>query len=287
MRRRFSFSLYACSAIVSCAIACSPAPKPEPAAIAREAGTDEAGTPAVQPLAPLENHAWLEGIVPPGDEVGKLSVPNGATTPRPIMVALHGGGDRAEWSCGEWRGVTNGFPFIVCPHGAASHMYWDTAKNANAQIESARAEVWRDFGKHVAEGPLVLAGFSAGTWMAMTLVQGGLVEPEALVLVEGAYDVVEQEGFAPSLKARGVKRVLLVCTTRGTCPPTYRAALPKLKRVGIDARLNLASEQGHGFYPTVTFSIRRDWPWLVDGLGGWENFEPDTSPDLPGKTVVP
>ncbi len=238
-------------------------------------------------LAPLANHEWLEAISAPRDEVAKLSVPNNATNPRPIMLGLHGGGDRAEWSCGEWRGVTNAYPFIICPHGGPSRTYWDTPKNVMSQIDGARAEVNRTFAGYVADGPMVVAGFSAGTMMALTLVQGGLVSPEALVLVEGSYDSVGDKGFPAMLKAHHVKRLLLVCTTRGSCTTTYREAVPRIARAGIDVRLNLASEQGHGFYEEVTFSLRRDWPWLVAGLAGWEGYVADPSANLPGKTVLP
>jgi len=250
-------------------------------------------------LAPLGNHEWLEALSAPREEVAKLSVPNNATNPRPIMLGLHGGGDRAEWSCGEWRGVTNAYPFIVCPHGSASRTYWDTPKNVMSQIDGARAEVQRNFAGYVADGPMVVAGFSAGTTMALTLLMGGLVSPESLVLVEGSYDTVGDKSFPAILKAHHVKRLLLVCTTRGSCTTTYREALPRIARAGIDVRLNLASEQGHGFYEEVTFSIRRDWPWLVKDLPGWEGYTAlterpegarrpgDTSPNLPGKTITP
>jgi poly(3-hydroxybutyrate) depolymerase len=241
----------------------------------------------VGPLPALSNHDWLEPLSAPRDEVAKLSVPLGATSPRPVMIGLHGGGDRAEWSCGEWRGVTAAFPFIICPHGSASRTYWDTPKNVMSQIDGARGEVNRTFAGYVADGPMVLAGFSAGTTMALTLLYGGLVSPEALVLVEGSYDSVGDRGFPAILKAHHVKRLLLVCTTRGSCTTTYREAVPRIARAGIDVRLNLASEQGHGFYEDVTFSLRRDWPWLVNGLAGWETYVPDASPNLPGKTVLP
>jgi poly(3-hydroxybutyrate) depolymerase len=266
------------------AVTISPSPTAAPATVTTSGDAPPHAPPA---LAPLSNHEWLEAISAPRDEVAKLSVPNGATNPRPIMVGLHGGGDRAEWSCGEWRGVTAAYPFIVCPHGGPTRTYWDTPKNVMSQIDGARAEVNRSFAGYVADGPMVLAGFSAGTMMALTLLQGGLVAPEALVLVEGSYDSVGDKGFPAMLKAHHVKRLLLVCTTRGSCTSTYREALPRIARMGIDVRLNLASEQGHGFYEEVTFSLRRDWPWLVRGLQGWDGYVADGSPDLPGKTITP
>jgi hypothetical protein len=192
------------------------------------------------------------------------------------MVGLHGAGDRAEWSCGEWRGVTDAFSFVFCPHGNASHLYWDTPQTARAQIAEGHAYVATAFAPYFqASGPpAILAAFSAGTSMAVSLVRAGLLQPEALVLVEGAYDAVADDGFAEMLERRHVRRILLVCTTRGVCPRTYLGALPRVKKRNVEARVNLASEREHGMYPEVISSIKKDWPWLVRDLEGWQEYAP-------------
>jgi hypothetical protein len=203
-----------------------------------------------------------------------VSLPLGATSPRPLMLALHGGNDRAEWACGEWRGVAGPHPFVLCPRGNASGLYWDAPRATATQIELGRVEVassyapWSDGG-----APRVVAGFSAGAIMAITLVQSGLVEPDALVLSEGGYSQVADAAFASSLRAHHVKRVLFSCTTRGACGVAFKDALPKLAREGIDARLNLAPTNQHGMWTEVIESLQSDWPWLVNGIPGWETGE--------------
>jgi hypothetical protein len=216
----------------------------------------------------------LESVAHDGHDIGKVSVPLGATAPRPVMLALHGGNDRADWACGEWRGVADAYPFILCPRGNASGLYWDTSRATAAQIEAGRAETSSSFDGYVADGaPAVVAGFSAGAIMAIALVQSGAVEPEALVLSEGGYGQVADPSFAASLRAHHVKRVLFSCTTQGTCPAAFKDALPKLARAGIDARLNVAPTNQHGMWTEVIASLRKDWPWLVRDVAGWEGFD--------------
>jgi hypothetical protein len=242
-------------------------------------GADDAG----DMLPPLAGHSWLEDVEAeaPSGSPGKLSVPLGATSKRPSMLGLHGAGDRAEWSCGEWRGVTDAFSFVFCPHGNASHIYWDSPQATRAQIAQAESYLERVFANYLCEGcatPELIAGFSAGTTMAIGLVRAGLVEPQALVLVEGSYPWVADEGFALTLRKHHVRRLLLVCTTRGLCPKTYTEALPRVARQGIDARVNLASDRGHGIYPEVVSALKRDWLWLVRDLHGWESYPGTWSP---------
>jgi hypothetical protein len=225
-------------------------------------------------LPPLgAGHTWLESIAHDGHDLAKVSVPLGATTRRPMMLALHGGNDRADWACGEWRGVIDAYAFILCPRGNASGLYWDSPRVTAAQIETARADLDASFGAYV-EGsrPSIVAGFSAGAIMAIALVQAGLVEPDALVLSEGGYGQVADPGFASSLAAHHVKRVLFSCTTQGACPAAFKDALPKLVRAGIDARLNVAPTNQHGMWTEVIASLRKEWPWLVRDIAGWEGF---------------
>src|ERR1700742_3291460 len=54
-------------------------------------------------LAPLGNASWIERLEPPGGNVLFVTPPVGAREPRPVVVAVHGAGDRAEWACGGWR----------------------------------------------------------------------------------------------------------------------------------------------------------------------------------------
>jgi hypothetical protein len=46
-----------------------------------------------------------------------VSLPNGATTPRPVIVAVHGLGDIPEYNCDAWRHISSASGWVVCPRG--------------------------------------------------------------------------------------------------------------------------------------------------------------------------
>ncbi len=238
-----------------------PSIRPEPAVV------PDAAPPA------LTGHEWLEPLGDDAHELAKVSIPQGTTTARPILLAFHGAQDRAEWSCGEWRGVTNAFPFIVCPRGDKSGLYYDAPKKTYADTELAIAEARNRFAGFVdARDPPVIAGFSMGAAEVIALlVQTPLTAP-ALALVEGGYESLALAGVPTVIARRGVKRVLLACTTLGWCPTQYAAARKALLHVGIEVHYLQAAAKDHGMYPEVTTALAKEMPWL---------WEPGTSTPPP------
>ena len=136
--------------LLACRPATSVEAEPPPVSVhAVDAAPPETVTvaPEVAPPPPvaLSGHDWLEPVGDDARELGKVSIPQGATNHRPVMIALHGAADRAEWSCAEWRGVTGDFPFIVCPRGDRSGFYYDAPRKTQADLQLAIGEVRQRF----------------------------------------------------------------------------------------------------------------------------------------------
>src|SRR5688500_7019775 len=53
----------------------------------------------------------------PGHVPAVVSLPLGSTRRRPVIVATHGAGDRAEYHCELWRAIVGDRGFVVCPRG--------------------------------------------------------------------------------------------------------------------------------------------------------------------------
>jgi hypothetical protein len=202
------------------------------------------------------------------------------------MVALHGGSDRPGWACGEWRAIADAYPFLVCPRGqgADAALYWSTPAKTKQAIERlvavARGRFGAKNGDWLAEGPVVLAGFSMGATQAMLL---GREEPKRwprLAIAENAYDQSAVSAFAASYAG---ERVAFLCTTVA-CGPVYRAAGATLAKRGVPARVNLAGTNAHGMWTITNESMRRDWPWLEDGVQGWEAYASNRLPGADGGT---
>jgi poly(3-hydroxybutyrate) depolymerase len=56
----------------------------------------DAGVEATAPLPPLPQEPLFTNLVVPGFPEAVLSIPNGATSRRPVLIVLHGSGDRPD-----------------------------------------------------------------------------------------------------------------------------------------------------------------------------------------------
>lgn len=267
------------------------APSPAPTASAARAALGASAAPAesAAPSPRLPDHPPIEPLLDAGKDIGVVSVPGGATGRRPLVVALHGGSDKPEWACSEWRGATEGHAFVVCPRGKGppAGLHWSDPKDTLAAIDRAVAAVTREHGAWIAEGDRTLVGFSIGASQAVHVVAMRPGEYPRVALSEGAYDLVDGAAFASGMAKAGVRRLLLSCTTVGRCGASYRGALSRLAKAGVEARVNLAGNLGHGLYLGAIQSIERDWGWFVAGAPSWSGFTPPSADGLPGTTVTP
>jgi predicted esterase len=218
-------------------------------------------------LAPL-NGPWLAELGVEGFADVRVSVPLGATTVRPVVVALHGRGDRPEWACGEWRGITNAYPFIVCPHGiptaapAGSGLAYPDAETTHREVRGGLAALDGRFAPYVASGAVVLAGFSLGAMRAVRIALADSARFPRLALGEGGYDwsIETAQRFAQG----GGQRVLFICSTRACEAAAARAAHP-LDGAGVGTKIVSAGHIGHLVDDRVVAAARPAFRWLVNG----------------------
>jgi hypothetical protein len=92
----------------------------------------------VAALPPLHGE-WLERL-PTGQGVAVATLPLGATTGSPVVLGVHGAGDRPEWSCGGWRLASQSSGFVVCPQGSAlspTTFAWASAQQLGERSDAA------------------------------------------------------------------------------------------------------------------------------------------------------
>jgi predicted esterase len=211
----------------------------------------------------------------PEDHGVFVSVPLGATEPRPVMVGMHGAGDRPEWACGGYRAATDAFPFILCPrglsHGGSPEKYWSPgAARIEEDIASAVAALRARFGGHVADGPLLYAGFSLG---AMHGAQVLADEPKlfsAALLVEGGYS--ELTTFVANTWSKGAGRRALLACGSPSCPAEFGRAEKSLRNAGIETRVLDARTGRHNLDGEMMKALRGALPWLVRDDPRWAPF---------------
>ena len=267
-------------------LACSHPPRDD---ARTSAPLPSASAPDAAPaLAPLGGVPWMTTLDLEGGGFAHVAVPLGATTPRPVVVGVHGAGDHADWACSEWRATTHGQAFVVCPRGARDARWegalvWSSAAQIARESRRALAALRARFGPYVAEGPAIYGAWSQGATLAGEAVasaaraagDAGVVEPtfDRVVLVEGGYGGVNATAMARAIAGAGASRVLVTCASL-TCrklAADLRAAGP---RVGVDVHATDVGLRGHWFDAPVFASIGAELPWLTAGDARWAGLLP-------------
>lgn len=221
------------------------------------------------------------------EKLGVVSVPLGARERRPVMIALHGGSERPERACAAWRGVVDAYAFVVCPRGFGgreSALGWRTAADTAARIDRALGAMTKVFGPWILEtSAQVLVGFSMGGSQVALVARGDPHRWRRIVVGDSAHDPAPALEFSRSWVDGGGERAIFLCTTSG-CEPSLRAAARRVASHGAPARLNVAPTQVHGLSEPAVQSMKRDWPWLVEGAEGWASYAVAENPPPPGTT---
>jgi hypothetical protein len=224
-------------------------------------------------LPPLAGD-WLERLELEGGQVVYVAPPIGARTPRPLVVAIHGAGDRPDWACGGWRLGTGAFPFVVCPQGipmSAQTFGWQSDRAILRAVELALPAVSARYGAWLADGPAIYAGFSQGAKLAeRTLLERASRFPFA-VFAEGGYETTIDPSFARKYHAAGGQRVLLLCGTPSCFKHSARAERV-LEAAGLTTTAAGDPISGHNLNEPMQRALREIWPGFVDGVAIWQGL---------------
>lgn len=253
-----------------CLLACSGRPpEADAAALAPPSAPDAEPTLLLATEGP-----WLQKLYDAqGHLVADVSPPLGATDPRPVVVALHGGGDAPAFACGEWRGTFGPWPFIVCPYGVkvAKDLYgWGAGSQAREAAERALTAFVARYPDHADLRDPVLTGFSRGAMVApAALATSGRVFPAA-ILVEG--HTKDFESLARAAAKGGLTRLLFVDSQAGNAARA-KADVAVFRRIdGVEARSVYVGPLGHGFFPKTAEGVRSGLAELLHDLPGWSRY---------------
>ena len=229
----------------------------------------EAGLPSLQsdpPIVPLPIA---------GSPAAVVSVPIGATSPRPIIVATHGMWDFPEGLCDDQRWIFRDTAWVLCPRGRPlpdKTFRYDSADALAREIDAGVAALAARYPGYVDDGPMLYTGFSLGAVLGVGVVTRSPARFPRAVLIEGGEDK-----WTPSLArayARGGgQRVLFACGLRGRLPAAEQAAA-WLERAGVGARAVLGKLPGqaqfiHWYNGPIAEATRAAAPWLLGGDPRW------------------
>ncbi|WP_394830494.1 hypothetical protein LVJ94_28715 [Pendulispora rubella] len=277
-RRGLLLLLFGCNGVLGCNGGRSQTPAPvADAAVAavvaeeaRERELPESPEPGLAPLAAEGPYADLEveGFGP-----AVVSLPLGATEPRPIVLATHGNYDRPEWQCEVWHAIVGESAFVLCPRGIARRdspsardvrFTYSNGKVLGREIAAGLAALRARFGPYVADAPIVYTGFSLGAILGASFAMApkNATPYQRLVLTEGGHDAWTPE-TAKRYAGAGGKKVLFACGQAGSFPSAKKAA-GHLEAAGVQTRIVGVKAAGHTYDGPVAKAVRESWKWLLD-----------------------
>jgi predicted esterase len=232
---------------------------------------------ASAPLAPLpELTGFFEALPVPGHPDAWMSLPTGATNKRPVVVVIHGAGDRPDWQCGGWRRATRELAFVVCPRGAYAALdstkedarYTHRGGTALLEyIDASLAAVEARYPDYADTSTPILAGFSLGASEILALAVQAPARFPRIALVEGGTNGWT-DARIDAYRTGGGQRVLYGTGQRAN-EAAARTAVKRLIAKGLDARVVYAPVN-HTFDPPLEDAVRGELEWFVAGDPRWE-----------------
>jgi len=247
-------------------------PKPTSGAIAEPAAATPAPMSSSPALAPLQGATALVPLPVPGFRDAVVSLPLGASTPRTVVLALHGNFDRPEWQCEVWRRITGGEVFVLCPRGVPrtdvpkelDRWEWGSVAKTKAELVAALAALRARYPGYVDAGPRVFTGFSLGAILGARLLQDPELDLGAAVLIEGGYQgwtLAKAKGLKPRLR-----RLLFACG-QTDCRNAYRYQLGRLfEQAGLSSSVVADVKAGHTYDEPLASLVQGEWQEILAAL---------------------
>jgi predicted esterase len=214
-----------------------------------------------------------------GHDAAIVSVPRASSSPRPLLVATHGAGDRAEAHCKAWRDIVGDRAFVLCPQGRRTDervppdragYYYPDHLALDREVRAAIQALRERYGELVDASRAVYTGFSQGA------IHGALVvalRPELFpraALVEGGNGFFNEWSpyAARRFREGGGERVLFACGS-AACVRTAERCAGYLEKAGATALVAHARGAGHSYGPAMQAELRATFAWLVEGDERW------------------
>jgi len=222
---------------------------------------------------PLEGPAAMVDLAVPGYPAAVVSLPLGATSRRPIVVATHGNYDRPEWQCGVWRDIIGDHAFVLCPRGIARpdspgpddvRFTYENNVALEKELDAGLEALAKAYPDHVDRGPIVYTGFSLGAIQGVTMAGRKPLRARRMVLVEGGHaswkpDVVKAFSAGPESA-----RVLFVCS-QPHCEKDAQWAASRLRDAKVDTKIVKVKNVGHRYDGPVADATREALAWVLAG----------------------
>lgn len=226
--------------------------------------------------APVPEDPTLLDLAVPGHKPAVVSIPPGATSRRPVLVATHGAGGTPEAHCSYWQALVGETAFVLCPRGVTMDVHAPPAERGyfypahpalGREVRAALDALAARFPDRIDAEGAIYAGYSQGATMG-ALVFGSDPAPfTAAVLIEGGVEEWTTRS-ARAFKERGGRRVVFACGRR-SCADAARRSAGVLERAGVESRVVDATGAGHTYGGAVREGVTAALPFVFGGDGRW------------------
>ena len=225
-------------------------------------------------LAPLKSDSPIVPLPVLGFPDAVISIPLGATSPRPVVVATHGIWDFPEGLCDDQRWIFRDRAWVLCPRGRPQDktFHYDGVDALSREIDADVQALAARYPGYVDERGMLYTGFSLGAILGVGVIARAPERFPRAVLIEGGED-----RWTPALASKyargGGQRVLFACGLRGRLAGARRAA-DMLVHAGVGARAVLgklpdAGEFIHWYNGPIADETRAALPWLFESDDRW------------------
>lgn len=224
---------------------------------------------AAPPTVAAKDTHYREALAIPGHGAAVISIPTDRAARVPLLVVLHGAGDRPEWQCEWWDGAMGGRALIACLRGKAAYprdpetgYYFPDHHYLDRLVVAAMRAIRETYSAHI-DFRTVLVGFSQGANMGALVASRHPDLFTRLLLIEGGYD---QWNVAAAQRLRSqnpLARVILACG-QSYCANHAQKAQRWLRRGGVESRTLYAPNVGHTYADEVGAQVLSSLPWLLE-----------------------
>jgi hypothetical protein len=227
-------------------------------------------------LPPLKSDPPIVPLAVEGAPEAVISIPLGATAPKPVVVATHGAWDAPEGLCDDQRFIFHDRAWVVCPRGRPmpdKTFRYDSSASIAREIDADLRALSARYPGYVDTSGVLYTGFSLGAILGVGVIVDDPARFPRAVLIEGGEDKWSP-GLAAKFARGGGKRVVFACGLRGRVPAAQTAA-SMLGRAGVEAHVVLgklpdAGQFIHWYNGPIAEETRAQLPWLFDGDARWD-----------------
>lgn len=232
------------------------------------------------PRSPLAGDPFV-ALPVEGHRDAVVSIPLGASSPRPLLVVTHGAGGRPEPHCAFWRALLAARGFILCPRGSLlgslsepedQGFFYRDHHALEREVTAAMAALRARFGELVDDRAPMYAGFSQGATMgALAFVKRPAIFAR-LVLIEGGSGEADEWTIsgARAFRETGGARVLFACG-RPHCFLAAKRTITYLDKAGVEGRVVHAAGAGHTYGGAVAEAVQGALAWITEGDARWSD----------------